>query len=157
MADKSLHDDPKNYYREVVLAYDGDECLIWPFARGRTGYAMLWQDGQMRYVSRLVCEHTHGPAPDLDAAHSCGCGRDGCVTRRHLSWKTRTENETDKLEHGTHNRGERHGMSKLTDADVRQIRALRGYLPQHAIGGMFGISRVAVCEIHTGKKWGWLD
>lgn len=159
MAGKSFHSTPRHFYRNVVLTYNGEECLIWPFGRGKTGYPMLWDDGQMQYVHLLLCKEVNGPppTPDHDAAHSCGKGKQGCVTKRHLDWKTRIENEADKLEHGTHNRGARHGLSILTDDDVRQIRTLRGYLPQAEIGQMFGVSRVAVCQIHTRQRWGWLD
>lgn len=91
------------FYREVVLPYDGDECLVWPYATKFDGYGMLWLAGRPHIVSRLVCEDANGPAPTPkhDAAHSCGQGRLGCVAKRHLSWKTRLENVADSIAHGT--------------------------------------------------------
>jgi hypothetical protein len=75
------------------------------------------------------------------------------VTRRHLSWKTPKENNADKLDHGTHSRGERNGRAILNEAQVREIRALKGKLLQREIGAMFGVSQVRVSAIHRRKQW----
>lgn len=51
---------------------------------------------------------------------------DGNPTNNHvlnLAWGTRSENEQDKLLHGTDNRGERHGMVKLTATNILEIRS----------------------------------
>ena len=95
--------EPMRYFREVVLAYDGNECQTWPYARSDRGYGQVYQDGRVEYVHRMVCEERHGPppTPKHDAAHSCGKGHEGCVTKRHLSWKTHKENMADAIEHGT--------------------------------------------------------
>lgn len=109
----SRHGDPQGgdtgkgelprFFREIVLAYDGNNCLPWPFGRHHNGYASMLSEGQTKYVHRLVCEEANGPppTPKHDAAHSCGRGHEGCVTRRHLRWATRAENEADKIRHGT--------------------------------------------------------
>lgn len=88
------------FYRDVVVPYDGDECLIWPYARTPAGYGVL--DGhKIKVVSRRLCEEAYGPppTPKHHAAHSCGNGHLGCVTRRHLSWKTPKENGADRIAH----------------------------------------------------------
>lgn len=147
------------YYREIVLTYEGDDCLIWPFTRGYNGYAMLTDGNKSRLVSRRVCEEEHGPAPTPkhEAAHSCGKGHEGCVNRHHLSWKTPKANRADKLIHGTHNRGERHRMAKLTEDRVRAIRSLvGGHLSQRAVAEQFGVSEGLVSLIVSRKVWGWL-
>src|SRR5687768_13005961 len=61
--------EAQRYYREVVLPYEGNECLFWPFSRRQNGYAQLNQ----RSVHRMVCEEKHGPPPTPrhQAAHSC--------------------------------------------------------------------------------------
>lgn len=151
--------EAKRFFEETVLSYEGDECLIWPYCRDKIGYARLDFGGCLRQVARLVCEDTCGPppTPEHEAAHSCGKGHLGCVAKRHLSWKTHTENMADKLIHGTHSRGERSGTAKLCEQDVRAIRALKGVRPQTKIAVDFGISRTQVRSIHSGRKWGWLQ
>lgn len=153
------HGEPERYFRENVLTYDGNDCLDWPYALNAYGYAVLRLEGKAALVSRLVCEHEHGPAPSADhqAAHSCGRGKLGCVTKAHLRWATQAQNEGDKLVHGTDNRGERHWHSKLTEEDARAILGLKGKMLQREIAELYGLKQSTVSNIHTGKLWGWLS
>ena len=67
-------------------------CLIWPFAKSQTGYAIF--GNPLRKVHRLMCEHRHGPAPTPQhhAAYSCDRGHDACVNPHHVDWKILSEN-----------------------------------------------------------------
>lgn len=154
----ALNGEPERFYQDVVLAYDGDECLIWPYAKAN-GYGVLTRDGKTRRAHRLVCEEINGPppTPKHDAAHSCGKGHLACVTKGHLFWKTRAENQADRIRHGTSNRGERHGMAKLTEAEAREIRAIRSAETNTTIAARYGISHRTVSDIQTGKSWGWVE
>lgn len=111
--------------------HDADACLIWPFARSSTGYGVTTAKGRYALAHRVLCEARHGPSPSRnhEAAHSCGKGHEGCVNPRHLRWATKSENCFDAVAHGTSpgfsNRGEGHGMAKLTEADVLDIRHRR--------------------------------
>lgn len=144
------------YLQEVVLTYAGDDCLIWPFSRHVDhGRAQIRVGGKTRSVHRIVCEHVNGPTPSSDhqAAHSCGRGHEGCVSPRHLDWKTPSENNGDKVRHGTAPRGERSTNRKLSAIEVEQIRALRGAFSQNLIAGKFGIAQATVSKIQIGKRW----
>ena len=146
-----------DYLDNVVMHHNNDECLFWSFSRSR-GAAMIYIDGHNARVARIVCERTHGPAPTPghEAAHSCGNDHLGCVSPKHLRWATPSENNQDKLSHGTHNRGERHNLAKLTEADVREIRRLRGTASRAEIAERFGVSVATVKGIYSGHTWGWL-
>lgn len=151
--------EPTRFYQEVVLPYDGDECLAWPYAVTSSGYGILTIRNKNVRVTRMLCTEMFGPPPTAshEAAHSCGNGHMGCVTKKHLRWATPKENGQDKVEHGTSNRGETHGISKLTRDQVLEIRALRGSMAQTKIAQAFGVSQSAVYKIQTGKMWGWLN
>lgn len=157
--DRSEEGEHLKFYLQVVLPYDGDECLFWPYNRNNMGYGQIWKDGRYGVVSRFLCEDTRGapPSPKHHAAHSCGNGHLGCVTKRHLRWATPKENNADKLVHGTAVRGEQSNLSKLTESDVRAIRALRGEMSQKDIAAKFGITYGGVWEIQTRKTWSWLE
>lgn len=150
---------PLRYFLDVVLPYDGDDCLKWPFSGNGNGYGKITYKGKRRYVHRAVCEEVNGPppSPEHDAAHSCGKGHEACVTKRHLSWKTRAGNQADKLVHGTHQNGERNTQAKLTADDVREIRALQGVMTQKEIAERFGIHSGQVSKIFRRERWAWLD
>jgi hypothetical protein len=150
--------EPARFFSEVVLPYDGDDCLAWPHGTTDSGYGVLTFNGKKVYAHRLVCEAAHGPAPTPrhEAAHSCGNGHLACVTKKHLSWKTRTENEADKLNHGTRYRGSQHVNAKLTEDDVRQIRAMIGTVTYKKIAEQFGVSIETISGINAGRSWAWL-
>jgi len=161
--DASIRARPHNgavgdYLRNTVFRYDGDECLIWPFSTNK-GYGQICVgNNKLVGAHRVVCEHVHGkaPSPAHHAAHSCGNGSKGCVTKRHLSWKTPVENQADRLIHGTHGRGERCATAKLSEAEVRKMRSLIGVEQQRDIAAQFGVSISLVSMIKSGKCWGWL-
>jgi len=146
-----------SFFEDVVLQYDGDECITWPYHH-TNGYGRVWKDRKMHLVSRLLCEIVHGPPPTSEhhAAHSCGHGNLGCVTKQHLSWKTSKENNADKIMHGTNRRGEEHGNCKISEEQVLEIFALRGTETQSAIGKRFGLASQTINHIHRGRTWGWL-
>lgn len=155
---KITNGEAQRFYRDVVLQYEGDECLAWPYAKYPSGYGHMVFEGRDITVSRLVCEHVHGapPTPEHHAAHSCGKGHEACVAKRHVSWKTPSGNAADKIAHDTVGRGERHGGAKLTETDVTEIRALRGKMLQRDIAAKFGVTRGAIGFIQRGERWGWL-
>lgn len=138
-------------YVRVATNHVGKECLIWPFARSADGYARSSRGP----VSREVCEAVNGPAPtpEHQAAHTCGNGHAGCVSGAHLRWKTRAENEADKLAHGTSSRGEGNGFAILSAAQVAEIRSLKGTAPQHVIAKRFGVHQSQISRIVAGERW----
>jgi hypothetical protein len=141
------------FFREVVLPYEGTACLIWPFAKDADGYAKLRVDGALHYVCRLICTGVHGepPTPRHEAAHFCGRGDHGCVTKRHLDWKTPKENKADMLLHGTRLRGEKCASAKVTVDQVIEARA--AVETQQKIADRLGISRGQVSRIRNKQDW----
>lgn len=150
--------EPIRFTHEVALHHTGDECLIWPFGKNNRGYGQFKINGKTVPAHRYVCELAHGAPPTSkhEASHGCGKGHESCIAPGHLSWKTHTENMADKLDHGTHIRGERHGSAKLTEADVREILAMKGIRSQRELAASFGVSQPTVASIHAGHNWAWL-
>jgi len=136
----------------------GDACLPWPFPSSSEGRGKVVVDGRPMVASRYMCILAHGdpPSPTHEAAHSCGKGHEGCMNPRHLRWATRSENQADKVLHGTAYRGERHWAARLTEADVRSIRSLLGTMTQTAIADAYGVDQSAISDIKRGRIWAWL-
>lgn len=154
LAGKTPHGAPMAFIRQVIES-DPEECTPWPFNRNAGGYALVSYDGKLSTAGRAICTEIHGPAPtpDHEAAHSCGKGHEGCITPRHLSWKTRKENQGDRVGHGTHIFGEAVSGAKLTDDKVREIIRLKGHFTQAEIADRFGVCFQTVSLIHLGKIW----
>lgn len=152
--------EPLEFLRHTVIPYeDKNACLLWPFSKAGDGYGRIGMGGKRVKVHRYVCEDIYGspPTPKHEAAHSCGNGHLGCVNPHHLSWKTRAENFADKLIHDTHNRGERNGFAKITEAQARAVLSLKGKASRSEISKTTGVSLANVSHIHCGHSWGWLE
>jgi len=57
----------------------------------------------------------------------------------------------DKLIHGTENIGTRNGKTKITEDDVRVIRAAPPILKP--LMERYGMSRHGIAKIRSGKRW----
>lgn len=137
--------------------HTGDECLFWPFGGNQYGYGQVWHDGRMSLVHRVMCELTSGPppSPQHDCAHTCGRGHLGCCNPRHLKWKTKSDNQADRLRHGTMVRGSDAPNAKLTESDVVAIRSANG-IAQKDLAAQYGVSRATLSQIINYRKWRWL-
>lgn len=151
---KTPEGEPERYFREVVLPFAGDGCLLWPY--GNKAYGVLKRNNRNYPVHRLACEEIHGPppTPKHEAAHRCGNSR--CCNPGHVRWATHSENQLDRIQHDTHVRGERHHKAKLSEMDVVTIRGLRGKITQREVSSRFGISITHVRAIQSGASWAWL-
>lgn len=134
-------------------------CRYWPYSLDAYGYGQLrWQDTR-RLVHAVTCELWHGPRPDgLFAIHSCHRGHLGCWAGEHLSWGTPQKNQQDRVLAGTSNRGERYGLSKLTETNVLAIRAryAAGGITQKTLAAEFGVGRENISAIILRKSWAHL-
>ena len=129
-----------------------DACWEWTGSRTHAGYGQSRWYGKQRTVHSIVCELTHGPkpTPKHQVAHSCGVR--ACCNPRHLRWATASENQMDRVLHGTHNRGERQGQSKLTTDQVREIRAQPHRL-QRDLAAEYGVTDRTIGDIQRREIW----
>lgn len=126
-------------------------CFLWTGAT-RNGYGHFAMPGGPVYAHRLAWELEHGrpPREGLDVRHRCDDRR--CVRASHLVEGTRSENVADAVVQGRHAHGETHGLAKLSDAQVREIRRLRKKgLTQQIIADRFGVSRSYVSMVASKK------
>lgn len=145
----------RKYLTEVVFAYEGDDCLIWPFGRFPNGYAQTTWNGKTCGAYVVVCEHLNGPrpSPGHDAAHRCGRGKDGCVNPNHLRWATRQENISENVERGTQAKGTKIGISKLNEEKVSVIREMALTTKPSRLAVMFGVAHRTIVDVVSRRTW----
>lgn len=102
----------------------------------------------------VVCRHSFARLPDHEAAHSCGRGDKGCVTKRHLIWKTHQGNMHDMIEHGTAPRGARNHCAVFTEVDIVSIR--NSTETQSALARAHGVTRQTIHSIIHRRTWAWV-
>jgi len=120
----------------------------------RGGYIQIKRNGQLTRVHRYSYELAYGPIPDgLCVCHHCD--NSACINPEHLFLGTQKDNMQDAIRKGRMARGEAHGSSKLTEADVRAIQADTTSTPTK-LGRKYGVSPSNICAIKIGATWGWL-
>lgn len=104
-------------------------------------------------VHRLVLEAFVGPCPEgMMCCHNNGINSDNRL--ENLRWDTGTNNQADRLAHGTHNRGERCGTSKLTKLQVVEIvRRYNAGERAADIATEFGIHTLHVTRLARKERW----
>lgn len=154
----TLHGEPMAYFERVMMEHFGEECLMWPFSSGGKGYATFWLGHRQVSVTREICRRLYGDPPSAlhEAAHSCGNGKRGCVTRAHLRWATPKENAADKVFHGTKLLGSQLKYAKLTESQVVEIAAMRGQARVVDLAVTYHVTKEAIYRIWQGRNWSWL-
>lgn len=105
-------------------------------------------------VHVLVCRAFHGePLDGQEVRHLNGDPHDNRAAN--LAWGTRSENQRDKLAHGTDMRGVKHTRAKLTEDLVREIRTSQE--PGVQIAKRLDVSKALISAVRTRKAWSWLE
>lgn len=73
-----------------------------------------------------------------------------------LCWGYPNQNQgEDRLRNGRSNRGERHGMHKLTEEQVREVLR-RTEDPVYLLAQQFEVSRQCINHIRSRRRWAWV-
>jgi hypothetical protein len=139
----------------LVLAQsgEGDECVEWPHARSSTGYGNLWTGERYRSAHKAAWEAIHGPVPPGQVVRHL-CNNRPCIRIDHLAIGTHADNYADMRHSGNELVGEARSDSKLTEAQVRAIRAGReSGTTIRALADLYGVNVATVHSIIHRKTW----
>jgi hypothetical protein len=102
---------------------------------------------------RIAYEECFGPIPDgLQVMHSCD--NPACVNPEHLSVGTTQDNTADRTAKGRTPYGERHAGARMTEQDVRSLRACKGVRgAKKKLIEQLGISKGAADNAIYGRTW----
>lgn len=130
------------------------ECLAFTGFVNRKGYGRVANRGGPSLVHRIVWEHHNGPAPShLVVMHSCD--NPPCVELSHLSLGTSKDNAQDMVRkgRGADMRGAKNGQTKLTDAQIAEIRRLHALGERCSIiGKQFGVGGPHISRVVRGLR-----
>lgn len=149
---------------EYTQRSSDSECWEWTSYRDPNGYGRLnVPNDKGSYVPmlahRLAWQFANGRDLDRYEHVMHRCDNPGCVNPAHLRLGSHQDNMADKMRKGRHRYGtsvgEKHGMARLTDDQVREIRASTG--SSIKIGEKYGISGRQVRSIRRRESWKHLD
>jgi hypothetical protein len=113
---------PEDLFWQKVDRRGADECWLWTGALQRDGYAHFTMRRKTISSHRYAYERLVGPiAEGMDLLHSCDVRH--CVNPGHLRPGTHSENMAECYEKRRHVHGVRSVHAKLTEEQVREIRA----------------------------------
>ena len=124
---------------------------------GKDGYVSIWVGNNQvrahRVAYSLFCGKIHHTKSVLHA-----CDNKRCINPSHLFLGTQRDNVHDCMKKGRFTIGSRNGVSKLTEAQVSEMRSLygkygHGGMIQRELAKKYGVSRVLVSDITRGKTW----
>jgi len=171
------------FWSKVDCSGGSDSCWNWKHSTFRGGYGQFKVQERNLRANRVAWEMTHGEIPDgLSVLHRCDNRR--CCNPDHLWLGTHRENMADMQRKGraaagdqngsrlypdrlirgdAHparriagwSQGERNGEARLTESQVREIRAryAMGGVTLQEIGSAVGVSKNTIHRIVHRKNW----
>lgn len=158
----------------------GKSCWIWRAAKDESGYGKIGVSGKVEMAHRVSWSFENGEIPNgMCVLHRCD--NPSCVRASHLFIGDQKENMNDMtckgrrscgdshsaaVKHGIPRgdahysrngrsmKGDKHPNSKLTSADVIDIRSRVSFGEKRSVlANEYGISYTHLCAIASGAKW----
>jgi hypothetical protein len=145
--------DPQQ--RFWLYVQNGPRCWEWVGYRNEKGYGVINLRGERKLAHRMAWELTVGPIPEGQyVLHHCD--NPACVKAKHLFLGTKADNNADMHSKGRGRvtgppPGEKNWSAKLTEADVRAIRASTE--SDTALAARYGIARENIWAARTRRTW----
>lgn len=104
------------------------------------------------YIHRLVAETFLENKKGYKEINHIDCNKTN-NSISNLEWCNRQQNLQHSYENGLKRKGELHGMSKLKNNEVGEIRKQLGRKPQKELANEFNVSQSTISAIKTGRLW----
>lgn len=129
-------------------------CWMWTGCRNRDRTGRLWYGyvsvkRKLKKAHRVAWALKHGQEPKERVLHRCD--EPGCVRPSHLFSGSLKQNTQDMIRKGRVRCGSRHPNSRLTEANVREIRS--SGLTQRQLASKFGVNQKTIFDALHGRYW----
>lgn len=129
-------------------------CWEWQKYIDAQGYGQMQLHGKVVRTHRAAWILLVGEIPKgMFVCHKCDNRK--CINPSHLFLGSQADNLKDAAQKGRMRRGGQHGMARLTEREVQEIRMLgkaEGVTHPY-IARMFGVTRQAIQSIISRRTW----
>lgn len=133
---------------KVKVAESG--CFEWGGHVTKNGYGQVSVSGKPHYAHRIAWELVNGAVPSGKfVCHRCDNRK--CVNPNHLFIGSFDDNMADMVAKRRQAHGSKNMHAKLTESDVRKIRASTDRNMDIAV--QFNVSRPLISMIRNGRIW----
>jgi hypothetical protein len=136
-----------------TIRNEQSNCLEWQGSRRSFGHGELRVNSRNDSVHRLMATLIYGEPNGRYALHSCD--NPPCINPDHLRWGSQKENLLEMQAKGRKfiAYGEQTTSSKLTIADVREIRQLFPSLNKSELARMYGVTQPTIRKVVENITW----
>lgn len=141
------------FWSRVDQSGGPDACWPWTGPLGSKGYGQATPAGIDQHAHRAAWILANGAiAQDLCVCHRCDNRQ--CCNPTHLFLGTFADNNRDMLAKGRQVYGASHGQTKLTAADVLEIRtSAAAGISQRELARKYGVCQTNIGSIVRGRHW----
>ena len=150
-ARRPRRDEAERFWEKVDKS---GECWTWQAARTAHGYGQFMSaDNGLELAHRTAYRLAYAPPGVMRVCHRCD--NPACVRPEHLFLGDAAANSADMVAKGRSTRGVKSASAKLTENDVRAIRADRRAQP--LIAADYGVHLCTISSIRTRRTWRHVD
>lgn len=147
---------PAKFWTRVDMSGGPDTCWPWKGRRTKQGHGQVTWYGETLGAHRIAFLLAYGPITDgLQTLHCCSNAP--CCNPAHLYAGTQKDNVNDRTADGYHKqrtpRGSKHALSKLTEAQVLEIRQAQGLEISYLVAERYDVSAVTIQRIWRRDGW----
>ena len=130
------------------------DCKEHNYSTSSSGYSNTTVNGVWTTRHKKAWEEYAGFKVPNGGVVRHSCHNKKCIEPTHLTLGTAKQNTEDSVNFGLMSHGDRHPMRKLTSTYVQEIKFLLSAGFRHdVIAEVYGVSRVTITDINTGKTW----
>ena len=144
---KRIESLQKRFHSRYEIMPNG--CWNWLGKKMPNGYGRINLGSKYQYAHRISWFLKHGEFPKQFACHKCD--NRSCVNPDHLFEGNAKDNTTDAIRKNRLATGEKHGLTRITIDQAREIKSSSEN--QHKMAKRFGISQGQVSRIRRGLDW----